>query len=155
MITESKMAARRPFLPTCLRATLAFAFFAVGCGSHQSEKPGRSVDGSSKQAVAEPKAEAPDPEKEEFIKLVQQNADDPDRLEIVLWGEKKNDKREVRFRCARVGMTKPSVTYRLGTAPPPRSPGNPVMLENADIRYKDGKIKEVYLDKTYQVWEPR
>ena len=46
-----------------------------------------------------------DPEKIQFAKFIQQNADDPTDLEIVDWGRKAGGLRTVRFRCKRVCRT--------------------------------------------------
>jgi hypothetical protein len=78
-----------------------------------------------------------DPARDQFVRFVQQNAEDPARLEIILWGERKGDTREVRFRCARIGSTRK---------------GAPVMLESATIYYKGDKIDRVYLPETFQFW---
>jgi hypothetical protein len=140
----------------------------AGCGSRQSEatprttetpprrEPGEPrVEPKAGEPKVEPKAEETDPEKRAFIKLVQQNADDPSNLEIVLWREKKDGHRQVRFRCNQVGHTRNRVSYRLGTAPPPQKPGNSVMLEEASIEYNGDQIKQVSLARTYQIWRPQ
>src|SRR5271157_143367 len=93
---------------------LILACVVGGCGSQQSETTSqttktlpRKEQAQTKvepkvEAKIEPKAEEKDPERQAFIKLIQQNADDPRNLEIVIWGEKKDSKRSVRFRCAKI-----------------------------------------------------
>ncbi len=144
-----------------------------GCGSQQSETTPQTTKALPRkeqaepkvepkvEAKVEPKVEEKDPEQQAFIKLVKQNADDPRNLEIILWEEKKKGTqdgqsyRQVRFRCNQVGHTQQMVSYRLSTRPPPRMPGNPVMVEDASIEYRGDTIVMAGLSKTYQQWWPK
>jgi hypothetical protein len=130
-------------------------WFVAGCDSRQSEASRLISEAPPAREKAQPKVEQRDPEKEAFIKLVQQNADDPSGLEIVLWENRQGNSREVRFRCNQVGHTRQMQSWRLGTTPPPTPPGNPVMLENASVEYEGGEIRRAVLSRTYQVWYSR
>jgi hypothetical protein len=92
----------------------------------------------SKSVPKNPEA-VKDPEKEEFVSLVQKNAEDPKDLEIVEWGKKSRERRVAKFRCKLVGYSRT---------------GNPVMREDAEIMYKGGKIESAGLSRTYQIWYP-
>jgi hypothetical protein len=106
-------------------------------GSQKVAKLKESRKPSAPEQTVQLKVEQTDPEKEVFIKFVQQNANDPSGLEIVFWAERENNLRQVRFRCNQVGHTRR---------------GNPVMLEDAVITYDGENIKSVCLVRTYQVW---
>lgn|SRR5260370_29274310 len=93
-----------------------------------------------------------DPAKDEFEKLVRQNAQDPTGFEIVVWGEKNGNSRSVRFRCKLVGVT-PSISAHFPFRG--QKGGDQVMLEEANVVYEADKIKFVDLQKTYQQWFPK
>jgi hypothetical protein len=119
----------------------------AGCGSERSETASQRTETLPRKEQAEakveprveprvePKPEEKDPEKQAFIKLIQQNADDPSNLEIVVWGGKKNGKRTVRFRCAKIGEN-----VHQGRV-------FSIMLDNAQVEYDGDQIKQVRLER--------
>lgn len=97
--------------------------------------------------VAEPPAKADEKDKaakEQFIKVVKANAQDPAGLEIISWGERKLDPaigmevREVKFRCA-------VIAYKRGTQ-------TPIKIDHASIEYKGDTIFRVYLVEGFAIW---
>jgi hypothetical protein len=77
----------------------------------------------------------------------------PTGLEIVSWEPKQGNRRNVRFRCARVGV-KPSGIQFNPLAPPSKG-GDIVSLEDAGITYEGDRIKSVYCAHSYQIWNAR
>jgi len=128
---------------------LILACVVGGCGSQQRETTPQTTKTLPRKEQAEPKVEAKveakvepkaqetDPEKQAFIEFVKQNADDPSNLEIVRWGEKKDGKRSVRFRCAKIGDAIVLDVVR------------PIMLDNCIVEYNGNQIKQVRLERTY------
>lgn len=92
--------------------------------------------------VAEPPAKKTDEQaKEQFIKIVKANAEDPAGLEIISWGERKTQpdgavEREIKFRCT-------IIAYRRGV---------PVRIDHAIIEYKGNHISRVYLNECFRFW---
>jgi hypothetical protein len=102
------------------------------------------------------KSDEQDPEREDFVRLVRENAQDPSELEIITWGEKEATygDRRVRFRCKLIGFTG---SFWMGG---PRGPtvyqrgGDPVSVDDAAISYwPDGKIKEARLESASGRWQ--
>lgn len=116
---------------SCAVAILLFAFI-LGCsgkgGSGEKATEGTSAPGKTASEQAE---------KDQFRKIVQQNAADPKNFEIVIWGNK-GLTRPVRFRCNLVGQGKQG----------------PVMLEYAYIEYSGDKISRVSCDLIHTCWYP-
>jgi hypothetical protein len=115
---------------------------ACGCDSQLSSQAD-GLDPPQVKIAAKPKAK-PDPEKQAFIKLVQENADDPTGLTILHWGPKVLQPaggylRDVKFRCNRVGN---------------EAVGGPVMVETGEIFYRLRGISYVTLDRTRKTWVP-
>lgn len=92
------------------------------------------------------------PDREEFARFVRENAQDPAGLEIITWGEKQNNKREVRFRCKLIAIT-PAGTFFPGAQ---EKGGDPVLLDDAQIYYAaDGTIQRVHLDRSHLFWNAK
>ncbi len=91
----------------------------------------------------DPVSAAATADREDFLRIVRKNADDPAGLEIVEWGDLYGKNRSVTFRCRCVGLLR---TGRLKT------PGGPVSLEQATAEYDGRRIVRLHLSKTYQVW---
>jgi len=139
------------------------AILMSGCGETAIQKALNgtpSTNGTSAGKPAEPvKPVVPvDPEKEQFLAIVRENAENPSGLEIVTWGEAKtctpaegrythNGKIEISaryrsatFRCARFGIARS---------------GEPVMLERAQISYrKDGSILLILFGRVDRILHP-
>ncbi|HEV3142267.1 MAG TPA: hypothetical protein VGZ47_00115 [Gemmataceae bacterium] len=107
----------------------------------------------------------PDPEKQQFIKIVQENADDPSGLEIISWGDKYDGEwwgtprvtqRLVKFRCKRIGKTAPSGVMIGGPFGRPVNPGGvPTNVDEAILVYKGDKIVTVALIGMYTHWHAK
>ncbi len=131
------------------RFVLILACALGGCGSRQSDMTSRITETPPKKERVEPKvepkveprAQETDPDKQAFIELVKEHADDPRNLEIVRWGEKKADKRSVAFRCAKIGDSPGAYGYSL----------TPVSFDTAVVEYDGDRMTGARLQSACRV----
>ncbi len=128
---------------------LILACVVGGCGSQQSETTPQTTKTLPRKEQAEPKveprvepkAQETDPDKQAFIELVREHADDPSKLEIVRWGEKKDGKRSVTFRCAKIGDSPGAQGYFV----------SPVSIDTAVVEYDGDRITGARLQSACRV----